>query len=664
MNKKLKIYNCADNLCFFAAYVYYLIDAQTFNIKNQSPLSNQFRSCLKKVFNDFYSQATERSYLSDESQNFNNYKGINDDEIIKFCDKYDLKIIVYNFNENLKYNRTYGKGKNNYSVVEEILNNGSSHFMYCPDINKLSELVFCPKCFIRSYKNNDKGRSKLKKHIENCNGEIKPKLKVLDYEKPYCEVFFNNDLFRYSFIHKFKYTPIKYYITYDFETLSDKIENQKENSDGMIITSTAEPFSVAYYTNFGNESGYYCLYSLTTERSDEDLKMNNDFIEQFVDYIVKELSPKIKEANKQNFINEMGEDYNKFKDDIIFNKYLEKYCSNVSVFGWNSSNFDTQFLKQHLFKFKDIQFIGSTTSAKQIRIIMNEDKNKTSRSAHASLGEASDSSSSAYSVSFKDGLLYVSKCSLDEASRTFGKSKERVKGIFPYNLLNSTNIKDNLLRTTPFEKNDFFNTLKQQSISDEDFNKYLEDFKNYKNFYEYTRFYNIKDCEIMIPIMDNLINMYWKMKIDLCQNISLASCAAQMKYLSCFNSFDINKNYQIKDDKNEQDFKLTLNKFNKMCDNYKIQDEIAKRETKNNININDFDYFNDLLLKDNLCPMCYRRFTNKNKPTLDRIDNSKPHIKDNLKWMCRYCNCYKSNHDELESKFTFWNNWGTFKCSK
>ena len=153
-----------------------------------------------------------------------------------------------------------------------------------------------------------------------------------------------------------------------------------------------------------------------------------------------------------------------------------------------------------------------------------------------------------YSVSFKDGLLYVSKCSLDEASRTFGKSKERVKGIFPYSLLNSTNIKDNLLRTKPFDNKDFFNTLKQQELNEEDYNKSIEDFKNYKNFYEYTRFYNIKDCEIMIPIMDNLIKMYWKMNIDLCLNIFLASCAAQMKYLSCFDSFDINKNYQIKDD--------------------------------------------------------------------------------------------------------------------
>ena len=641
MIKKLKIYNCGDNLCFFAAYVYYLIDIGILHLKNPSPLNNQFRSCLKKVFNDFYVSV----FPDGSTEDFNNYKGINDNDIIKFCDKYDLKIVVYNFNENVKYNRTYGKGKCIYSVVEEVLKNGSSHFMYCPDINKLSELVFCPKCFIRSYKNNDDGRKKMKQHILKCNGEIKPKLKVMDFEKPYCEVFYNNDLFRYSFIHKFTYTPIKYYITYDFETLSDKIENQKMNAhevsssvahtNQMVITSSAEPFSVAYYTNLNNESGYFCLY-------DEDLEINNNFIDEFIDYIVKILSPKIKEANKQNFIKCMGSDYNKFKDDIYFNKYLNKYCSNVSVFGWNSANFDTSFIKQHLYKYPEIQFIGSTTSAKQIKISI-VDKSVS--------GNPHTQTNNSYSVSFKDGLLYVSKCSLDEASRTFGKSKERVKGIFPYSLLNNSNIKDNLLRTEPFDKKDFFNTLKQQDLTNEEYEKYISDFKNYKNFYEYTRFYNIKDCEIMIPIMDNLIKMYWKMNIDLCLNISLASCAAQMKYLSCYKDFDINKNYNVKDDLNELEFKLSKYKFEKMCNNYKLQDELAGRNTKNNITVDDYEYFNDLLLKNNLCPLCYRRYTNKNRPTLDRNDNSKSHTKDNVKWMCRYCNCYKSNHDELETKF-------------
>lgn len=632
MYKKLKLYNCNDNLCFFAAYVYFLLSIKIIKCNNPSPLNNQFRTYIKRVFDDFYycGEAAPHSNINISvcgdpggatNINFNNYKGIKEDEIKIFCDKYDLKIVVYNFNESVKFSRIYGNGKNTYSIVEEVLKNGNSHFMFCEDINKLSELLFCPICHIRSYKNNKKGKKNLKNHILKCDGEIKPVLKVSKFEIPYCEVFFRNDLFRYSFIHKFNYTPLKYYITYDFETLSDRVENQKMNTEQMNITNTAEPFSVAYYTNLNNESGYYCLYN-------SNLEINNNFIEDFLKYIINELSPKIKEANKQNFIKSMGDDYNKFKDDETFNKYLNKYCSTVSVFGWNSSNFDTAFLKQHLLTYKDVSYTGGTTSAKQIKI--NVENN--------------------YSVCFKDGLLYVSKCSLDEASRTFGKSNERVKGIFPYSLLNSTNIKDNLLRTTPFDKKDFFNILKQQELSDEDYNKYLEDFKNYKNFYEYTKFYNVKDCEIMIPIMDNLIKMYWKMNIDLSQNISLASCASQMKYLSCYKDFDINNKYQI-EETTEPDFKLSKDKFKRMCENYKIQDQIKQRDIKNNVSEDDYEYFNNLLRNNCYCPMCYKRFTNKNKPTLDRIDNSKPHTKLNVKWMCRYCNCYKSNHDELETKF-------------
>jgi hypothetical protein len=73
------------------------------------------------------------------------------------------------------------------------------------------------------------------------------------------------------------------------------------------------------------------------------------------------------------------------------------------------------------------------------------------------------------------------------------------------------------------------------------------------------------------------------MNIDLCQNISLASCAAQMKYLSCYKDFDINKNYQIRNTIKKEftpSFKLSKNRFSKMCENYKIQDELAHRDTK------------------------------------------------------------------------------------
>ena len=183
MYKKIKLYNCNDNLCFFAAYVYYLLSKKQIKCNNPSPLNNQFRTFIKKVFDEFYNiEARETSHT--ENIDFKNYQGIKEDEIKIFCDKYDLKIIVYNFNENIKFSRIYGNGKNTYSIIEEVLasttpgvKNGNSHFMFCEDINKLSELIFCPICHIRSYKNNKKGRKNLKKHILKCDGEIKPVLK-------------------------------------------------------------------------------------------------------------------------------------------------------------------------------------------------------------------------------------------------------------------------------------------------------------------------------------------------------------------------------------------------------------------------------------------------------------------------------------------------------
>jgi hypothetical protein len=95
-----------------------------------------------------------------------------------------------------------------------------------------------------------------------------------------------------------------------------------------------------------------------------------------------------------------------------------------------------------------------------------------------------------------------------------GRTKQSEGSLFCYVLDKTPEIVSTIDRISdekhlkPFDKKDFFNTLKQQELNDEDYNKYIEDFKNYKNFYEYTKFYNVKDCEIMIPIMDNLIKMY------------------------------------------------------------------------------------------------------------------------------------------------------------
>lgn len=50
------------------------------------------------------------------------------------------------------------------------------------------------------------------------------------------------------------------------------------------------------------------------------------------------------------------------------------------------------------------------------------------------------------------------------------------------------------------------------------------------------------------------------------------------------------------------------------------------------------------------CYLCGEPFSYDNKPTLDRIDNSKSHTKENCKLCCEYCNKCKSNKDEASSK--------------
>jgi hypothetical protein len=49
--------------------------------------------------------------------------------------------------------------------------------------------------------------------------------------------------------------------------------------------------------------------------------------------------------------------------------------------------------------------------------------------------------------------------------------------------------------------------------------------------------------------------------------------------------------------------------------------------------------------------MCNEGFTDKNKPTLDRIDNNLGHSKSNVKPCCLYCIGIKSDKDEKTQKF-------------
>jgi hypothetical protein len=76
-----------------------------------------------------------------------------------------------------------------------------------------------------------------------------------------------------------------------------------------------------------------------------------------------------------------------------------------------------------------------------------------------------------------------------------------------------------------------------------------------------------------------------------------------------------------------------LDKGNSLTRRYKKQDEKAERDHKNNVNENDYEEFK-LIFETSVCHMCRKRFLEKNKLTLDRLDNDLPHFKNNVNPCC------------------------------
>ncbi|KAA6376981.1 MAG: hypothetical protein EZS28_027492 [Streblomastix strix] len=107
----------------------------------------------------------------------------------------------------------------------------------------------------------------------------------------------------------------------------------------------------------------------------------------------------------------------------------------------------------------------------------------------------------------------------------------------------------------------------------------------------------------------------------------MAACANAIKYALAYKDFDLNANYPPIID-NSYKFVLYPSYWKYKVDGYRFQDQIKHRDYSNNVSINDFEYFKQLL-ESSVCAICGDKFTVNNKPTLDRINNALPHTKDN-----------------------------------
>jgi hypothetical protein len=290
-------------------------------------------------------------------------------------------------------------------------------------------------------------------------------------------------------------------------------------------------------------------------------------------------------------------------------------------------------------------FIGTPMKAKQVIVYHKELKVK---------------------LRFLDLMMYAPGDNLRGLVKAFGDKRQKMeKGFFPYDILDITipgvgnrqeeilvELNNILCKNQPFAQEDFHNDLTQEPFTDDNYKIYLQESEKFATRWDYLEGYNIKDVEIMITPINNLMNMFQDLGMDMFHSISLSSNANAVKHKMLYEDFDVNENYDVETD--DPYFIPTMQWAKAKVEAYNEQDEKANekikkskgtklRDVSKNITAEQLSEFCKKKIK---CYMCHVAFTAKNKPTLDRVDNSKGHSLDNIEACCLYCNRVKSDNDK------------------
>ncbi|KAA6370296.1 MAG: hypothetical protein EZS28_034177, partial [Streblomastix strix] len=179
----------------------------------------------------------------------------------------------------------------------------------------------------------------------------------------------------------------------------------------------------------------------------------------------------------------------------------------------------------------------------------------------------------------------------------------------------------------PFPREAFDNKLKNKSISEAKYQEYLVEAAKFTTRWDQARSYNVQDTRIMIEPIDNLIKMMFKYKIDMLAMFSMSQCANAIKYSSAYDDFKMNGDYNTED--TDKPINITMPYWTAKVESYIEQDQKKNRDSSKNVTIGDYEYFKELFEKQR-CYICNCKFTWKNRPTLDRINNELGHLKDNV----------------------------------
>ncbi|KAA6359944.1 MAG: hypothetical protein EZS28_044529, partial [Streblomastix strix] len=339
--------------------------------------------------------------------------------------------------------------------------------------------------------------------------------------------------------------------------------------------SVLEPLSVAstiklkWREQYINDDQYK---KITAQFGDDALKtiyydlcQGTDFISQWIEQVFEE-AKQVALDNKYD------------NQDIPYNQ-----C--VSIIGFNSSRFDQALFSKYLHNDKwTIQsYIGTMGQGKQI-VVEHKQTHQTDQSAQTQRVQQ---------IKFIDAMNYTQPTDLANFAKDFGNKDNESKGLFQYEGITYDNYNYELNKSQPFSIRAFDSQFKNKTMSDDDYQLYLSDAKNYATRQDYLQHYNELDTQIMIQPLDNLINWFYQFNVDMLSFMSLAANANAIKYAIAYKDFHLNVNYP-QQSKKSTPFILSQSNWNLKVIGYNIQDKQKHRKTNNNVTINDYDYYKDL----------------------------------------------------------------------
>ena len=590
----------------------------------------------KKVFKHFYdipdgvNPETRKSYLTESVEK---YEGLDDaTEIEKLCKLLKINMGTWFYNNQVKriedvtYEHMYDTIIDvEYPMVNRLkvlMSDNKYHDWLITDLEGLTGVRVCPYCGLETYNPKvQRNKKRFEHHMKICKengGKIVRDVNLNTVQLPYAPHITKQPIYQFLLIHHLTqyFKPTLYYITYDFETLEDEVN--EEITEHTTLDAHLIPFMVSSTVKLpeGTFTRNFCLAN-----------DGENFINQWIEFLF-ENAPKVSEANLLQYdkvFDKVGEEAGKKLTEILRKEY-----KTANVIGFNSGKFDLNLILSHLSnsKWQIKNVIGSSSQFKAVTVFMRE-QNQTG-------------------LRFIDIRNYIAGGTLDQFTKDFGNNDgKRVKSYFPYQFVTVQNWEKELYKSEPFTQDSFYSALTKKSISDEEYKVYLDDSEKYKNRLEYFIHYCNQDVEIMIDPIDKIINETFEYKVDMLHNLSLSSNASMIRYAMTYTDFDPSAEYP--ESNGDSTFRLTKKYWRCKCESYRLQDEAKGRDTTNNVTEDDYEYFRDLMFNTK-CYLCHEPFTNENRPTLDRIDNSKGHSIDNVKLACVYCNCAKSNRDEETTK--------------